>query len=407
MFAIPYGNHMEERRKGVTLMDRSKAKHRGHGEGSIYYRKSDDRWVASFLLEDGKRKYLYGKTRREAYEKLQKALQEQQQGILAVGPQQTMKHYLEHWLENVHKPTIRLSSYTRYRKILNTHILPALGHIQVQKLSAQHLQELYASKLKEGLSPKTIKLIHVVLHKALENAVDVNIIARNVADIAAKSLPREPRHEIQPLTIEQAQKLLEVARGHRLEALIILAVTTGMRRGELIGLCWSDIDFHEKSLYVRRTVDRISGNGYVKSEPKTASGRRKIFLPPFVIEALKQHRTRQEVARLKAGSEWKDPDLVFCNTHGGFSHPVHLYEMFQHLLEDAGLPRMRFHDLRHSAATILMAMGIHAKVVQELLGHSNITMTLNIYSHVLPSLQKEAMEKWDDLFGQQDDQRDH
>jgi integrase len=121
---------------------------------------------------------------------------------------------------------------------------------------------------------------------------------------------------------------------------------------------------------------------------------------------LKVHRTHQEAARLKAGSSWQENDLVFCNIHGGFVHPAHLYTEFQHLLVEAGLPRMRFHDLRHSAATILMAMGIHPKVVQELLGHSNIAMTLNIYSHVLPSLQKEAMEKWGDVFGQQDDQGD-
>jgi Phage integrase, N-terminal SAM-like domain len=136
---------------------------RGHGEGSIYRRESDDRWVGSLTLENGKRKYFYGKSRKEVQEKLQKALMEQKQGILATGPQQTLRQYLEHWLENVHKPTIRLSSYTRYRKILKTHILPELGHIAEQKLTAQHLQTLYAKKTKEGISSKTIKIIHAVL----------------------------------------------------------------------------------------------------------------------------------------------------------------------------------------------------------------------------------------------------
>ncbi len=338
----------------------TKQKQRGHGEGSIYQR-NDGRWAASISLEGGKRKTFYGKTRKEVQEKLMKALHEQQQGMLAMGPQQTMRHYLEHWLENVHKPTIRLSTYSRYCKMLNTHIFPALGHIQVQKLSAQHLQALYASKLKQGLSPKTIKIMHAVLHKAMENAVHVNLVARNVCDIAATSLPRLTRHEIQPLSKEQAKKLLEAAKGHRLETILLLAVTTGMRRGELIGLRWSDIDFHENSLYVRRTVDRITGNGYVVSEPKTASGRRKILLPPFVTQALKVHRTHQEAARLKAGSTWQENDLVFCNIHGGFVHPAHLYTEFQHLLEEAGLPRMRFHDLRHSAATCVTVSSLRGR----------------------------------------------
>jgi len=130
------------------------------------------------------------------------------------------------------------------------------------------------------------------------------------------------------------------------------------------------------------------------------------MLPSFVVELLKQHRVHQEEARLKAGAAWQENDLVFCNKHGGYLHPTHLYEMFQQLLEDAGLPHRRFHDLRHGAATILMAMGIHVKVIQELLGHSSAALTLNVYGHVLPSLQKEAMEKWDTLFGQREEQDD-
>jgi integrase len=376
---------------------------RGHGEGSIYRRK-DGRWAASITLENHRRKTYYGKTRKEVQEKLNAALHEQRQGTLATGKQQTMSHYLKYWLEEVHKPTIRLSSYDKYRKLLDRHILPELGHLQVQKLSAQQVQAFYTRKLEEGLSPSTIHVMHAILHKALGNAVRWGLVSRNVCDIV--SPPRQEHHEIRPLTIEQAQQLLEQARGHRLEVLLTLAITTGMRRGEIIGLRWSDINFEDQSLYIRRTVDRITRYGYVESEPKTARSRRRITLPSLVVNALQEQRTRQAKARLKAGKAWHENDLVFSNTHGGFLHPTHMYIAFQQLLKDAGLPPLRFHDLRHSAATILMAMGTNVKIVQELLGHSTAAFTLNVYGHVFPSLQKEAMEKWDILLRPQEEQDD-
>ena len=375
----------------------AKQKQRGHGEGSIYQRK-DGRWVASLTLEGGKRKEFYGKTRKEAYEKLKKAQHQQQQGTLVTGSQQTVKQYLEQWLEQVHKPTIRLSSYIKYRGILDRYILPVLGHLQVQKLTPQHVQAFYARMLEEGLTARSVHSIHSVLHKALDNAVRWGLVARNVCDVVSQ--PRPIQHEIQPLTKEQAQQLLWVARKHRLEGLLIVALATGMRRGELLALRWHDISFEDPSLHVRRTMNRIVGHGYVESETKTSKGRRKIMLPLFVVEALKQHRTRQLEARLRAGTGWQEHDLVFCNIRGGYLDPGNLLRMFHALVKEACLPPLRFHDLRHSAATILLGMGVHPKVVQELLGHSQIGMTMDTYSHVLPSLQKEAMDKWDDLFGE-------
>jgi integrase len=202
------------------------------------------------------------------------------------------------------------------------------------------------------------------------------------------------------LSEEQARMLLAVACGHRLEALLTLALTTGMRRGELLALRWQDINFDNKSLHILRTLNRLVGYGFIETEPKTSKSRRKIILPDFVIDMLKQHRAHQLEERLKAGVEWQDHDLVFSNTHGGFLQPDRLREMLQKLLKEAGLPYMRFHDLRHSAATILLSMGVHPKVVQELLGHSAISMTMDTYSHVLPSMHQEAMEKMDETFRQ-------
>jgi integrase len=367
------------------------------GEGSIYQR-ADGRWVAQVPIEGGKRKLLYRKTEKEAMSALRKAMNEQEQGTLATGPQQTLKAYLTHWLEEVHKPTIRLSSYIKYQKLISSYIIPSLGNVRLQKLTPQQVLGLYRQKEKDGLSPKTINSIHGVLHKALDNAVRWNLVSRNVCDLV--SPPRLVKHEIQTLTMEQAHQLLEAARGHRLEGMLMLALTTGMRRGELLGLKWGDIDFENHFLQVRRSLDFIAGHGgYIETEPKTARSRRKIILPDFVIAALKQQKVQQLEWQLKASDEWQEKNYVFTGFKGWPINPRYINKLFDKLLLEAGLSHMRFHDLRHSAATLLLSMGVNPKVVQEILGHSTISMTMDTYSHVLPSMHKEAMEKWDDAFG--------
>jgi integrase len=375
---------------------------RGHGEGSIYQR-SDGRWAASISLEGGKRKTFYGKTRKAVQEQLKTALHQQQQGILATGPQQKVEQFLQHWLENVHKQSIRSRTYERYEEIVRLHLVPGIGHHQLQKLSPQHLQLFYTNKLEEGLSTTTVISFHNVLHKALETAVRWNLISRNVCDLV--SPPRRKRFEIQPLSVEQVQQLVAVTRDHRLEALFLLALATGMRRGELLGLKWQDINFQTDMLQIRRILTRVptkvklpQGAAYVEAEPKTEKGRRSILLPPFVVEALKQHRARQLEARLKAGAAWQEHDYVFCTSVGTHLHPTRdVLNQLKVLLAKAGLPAIRFHDLRHSSATMLLSMGVHPKIVQELLGHSQISMTLDTYSHVLPTMQKEAMSKLNEL----------
>ncbi len=366
------------------------------GLGSVYPRK-DGRWGADFIVEEtGKRKTVYGRTAKEAAEKLQQALFEQKQGTFADGPKQKLETFLNHWLEDVHKPTVRVSSYKRYRIILDKHLIPYLGHIQIQKLTAQHVQSAYAKILKDGYKPATVRAIHAVLHKALGQAVRWHLVGRNVCNEV--SLPRVPKFEIHPLTKEQAQKLLDVARGDRFEAMLVLALLTGMRRGEILGLRWSDIDFESGTLHIRRSVNHITGYGFIETEPKTAASIQVIPLPEVVIDVLRQHRLYQLEAQSQAGAKWQERDLVFCNKIGGFFSLSQLYQQYRKLLSDAGLPRLRFHDLRHSAATILLTLGIHPKVVQERLGHSKIAMTMDTYSHVLPTMQEEASERLDDLF---------
>jgi len=374
-------------------------KHRKNGEGTLFKRK-DGRYQASFIPENGKRKYVYGKTQGEALEKLRKAQQEEKQGTLATGPRQKLGDYLNQWLEQVHKPMIRVSTYIEYRSLLNRHIVPELGNIYLQKLTPQHIQTFYATKQREGRAPRSVAIMHAVLHSALEHAVRWNLVSRNVVSLV--SPPRMEKHEAVLLTSAQAQKLLEVAKGQHMYALLVIAVTTGMRRGEILALHWSDIDFQASTLFVRHTVNRYPGYGFVENEPKTKSSRRKIVLPNIVIEALKAHRSIQDDMRLKAGEKWIEHDLIFSSKHGDYLYPTTLGGRFHKLLDAAGLPSMRFHDLRHSAATILLTMGVHPKVVQELLGHSSIAMTMDTYSHLLPSMQKDAMDRINDVFLQED-----
>src|SRR5258706_6888759 len=251
--------------------DKRRHKPRGKGEGSIFYREDRKEWVAQLTLEEGKTRQVYRKKREEAAKELQQMLYEQQQGKLIAKSKQSMRQYLEQWFEQVHSPSIRETTYAKHHILLHKHILPALGHIQVQKLSPQHVQAFYASKLTEGLSPGYIRIMHALLHKALDNAVKWELVSRNVCNVV--TAPRLVQHEIQPLTLHQAQQLLETAKGHRLEAIFALAITTGMRKGELLALRWQDVDWAEGCLQVRRTVSYIHRKGFVETAPKTQKSR--------------------------------------------------------------------------------------------------------------------------------------
>jgi integrase len=371
---------------------------RGNGEGSVYKQK-DGLWAASITLEGRKRKYFYGKTRKEVQEKLAAALHEQKQGTLVATPQQTVGQFLTDWLENTHKQSVRPRTYERYREAIQLHLIPGLGHHQLQRLSVQHVQAFYKSKLTEGLSPTTVRYYHSVLHNALVAAVKWGLVVRNVCDLATP--PRRARFEIQPLTPEQVQQFLKAIQGHKWEALFTLALATGMRQGEVLGLKWQDIHFTTGTLQVRRILTRIpsetEGKVYIEAEPKTQKSRRSIIVASFALEVLKRHRKRQLETKLKAGPFWEEHDYVFCTLTGTHLRPAHVIDEFKKLLKKGGLPAIRFHDLRHSAATLLLSLGVHAKVVQEMLGHTQISMTMDIYSHVLPGMQQEAVSKLNTL----------
>src|SRR5581483_1884912 len=249
-----------------------KQKRRGKGEGTVYQRKSDNRWVAEITLEDGTRKPLYGKTQEEVIAKLKEAQYQLRQGTLATGPRQKLGDHLNWWLEEVRKMKLRPGSYARYRIVLDTHILPRLGHIQLQKLTLQKIQSFYNEKYKEGHSASAIHIMRNILSKGLDYAVQARMISYNPCKGA--TLPPLERRKVQPLTLEQAQHLLTVAKGHSLEAMLAVAISTGMRHGELAALRWEDVNFDEGSLYIHRTVTRMPRLEYVEGDPKTKTSER-------------------------------------------------------------------------------------------------------------------------------------
>lgn len=378
---------------------------RGNREGSIYRRKSDGLWVGSITLDSGKRKVFYGKRQQEVIEKVKKALYEQQQGTLpTLSPKQTVAQFLQIWLESSQVQSKRPRTYERYEEVVRLHIVPALGRYQLQRLTAQQVQAFYADKLKVGLSPTTVSTFHTVLHSALKTAKKWKLVTENVCDFVDP--PRTEHYEAQPLTLEQSRKLLSFAHGRPIEAILTLTLATGMRLGELMGLKWQDIDMKAGTLHLQRILSRVptklqreGQKGYVEASPKTKKSRRSLMIAPFALKVLVQHRERQQEAKKQAGDRWVENDYVFCTSIGTRLNPsTSIQKPLKLLLKEAELPDVRFHDLRHSAATLLLGMGVHPKIVQEILGHSNINITMDIYSHVLPSMQKAAIDVLNSAF---------
>jgi integrase len=273
------------------------------------------------------------------------------------------------------------------------HIVPALGHIKLKKLTPLHVQQFYGAKLESGLSKRTVEYIHTVLHAALKQAVRWELVPRNVTE--AVDPPRPNNKERPTFTLEQARLLLEAARGDRFEALYVLAIHTGMRRGELLGLSWDDVDLEKGLLHVRQA---LAPDGKSFGYPKTAKGRRRLRLTSETVDALKKHRIAQNEERLRQGSSWRDHGLVFCSMVGTPMSPDNLVRRsYKPLLNRAALPQIPFHCLRHTFATLMMPNG-HPKVVQEMLGHSRVSTTLDIYSHASQDMQDEAVRRFGTLF---------
>jgi integrase len=381
-------------------------KKRGNNEGSIVRRK-DGLWMAQMTVgrnpETGKskRSTFYGKTRKDVADKLAKALRDQQQGVFVEPHKLILSEWLDKWLWDYKKPRLRSTTFDNYEMLIRCHLKPALGNMALRTLRPEHLQHFYNEKGKEGLSPRSVQLMHTVLHGALSQAEKNQLVARNVSKLTER--PQGVRRDVQTLTADQvATSLLPALKDDRLFAVIYLAFGTGLRRGELLALRWQDVDLKEGVLQVRQTLARVNTydekGGMKKTqlifqEPKTAQSRRYVPIPEACMVALNRHRAQQAEERLLLGPGYEDHGLVVCQPDGRPIDPRNFLRYFKKILKQAGLPDIRLHDARHTFATMMLELGESPKTVQTMLGHSRVGITLDIYTHVSLELEKKAAAK--------------
>lgn len=343
-------------------------------------------------------------TRREAEEALTDAIHRRNTGLDISHGKLTVGQYLDRWLSDYAANNVSAATLLRYQGIVANHLRPAIGRIQLSDLRPAHIQRAYAEALKTGarkdrragaLSARTVLQHHRVLREALTHAVRWQLIARNPADAVAP--PKPSRHEMRVLNREEAQTLLAAAEQDSLYCLLHLALTTGARLGELLALRWSDVDSTSGTLRITRSAQRLPREGIVFHAPKTHRSIRPIALSPVTVRILRSHRVSQSKQRLALGSDYADRDLVFANALGQPLDGTAVTKRFQQRAQSAGLGHLRFHDLRHTAATLMLSAGTHPKVVSERLGHATINITLDTYSHVLPDMQHEAAVALDAL----------
>jgi integrase len=366
-------------------------KRRGRGEGSIYYRATDETWVGSISLghgPDGKRRrrVVYGKTKQEVQADLRRIQGEFDTGLLADVTKLKVGEYLDNWLEHTAKNKVRPTTHLRYDQLVRLHLKPAIGGVPLAKLRAYDVQACYRVMARDGAGARSCQMAGVVLHAALKDAVRLGMVPFNAAQGIAK--PKPQKAEMQVYDREQALLFLDAAKEDRLYALYVLALDSGMRQGELFGLEWSDIDFDRGTVQVQRTLEEISGRMRPK-ETKSARGRRQINLSRFTLDALHEHR-KAMLAEGHAGGP------IFCDCDGGWLRKAEAAARENR--EPRPLPRIRFHDLRHTCATLLLLADENVKVISERLGHASIQLTLDTYSHVLPTMQQRAADKMDGIF---------
>jgi integrase len=379
-----------------------RTKGRANGDGDVFPRKNKVGRITSYrgayVGPDGRRRYVSGKNKEEARKALREARSNADAGLVFDAGKLMLGDYLDRWLADSVKDTVRQRTYERYESIVRVHIRPAIGRVKLKALTPAHARALYRQKLDSGLAPRTVNYIHVTLHKALRQAVSDGLVPRNAtSDVKA---PRPEKPEIRPLSPEQARKLVATACeiGDRYEALYVLALHCGLREGELLGLRWSDVDLSgpTATVQIRRTFSETR-TGHKFEKPKNGKGRA-LKCSQKATEALRSHRSRQDGKKHRVGSLWQDNGLVFPTTTGTTMSGTNLLgRHFKPLLKRAELPAIRFHDLRHTCATVLLKMGQHPKYVQELLGHASISITLDIYSHVIEGMGDGLADAMDEV----------
>ncbi|MET9592029.1 tyrosine-type recombinase/integrase [Streptomyces sp. NPDC006516] len=389
---------------------------RANGDGTVYQRK-DSRWeAAGYVLAPGntrKRVRVYGTTRKEALAKLTEKIAASNLGLPVAAADSTVGMYLTYWLNSVAVHQVRENTHTRYTACVRLHLNPGLGAKKLARLTARDVRT-FLDRLRvacqcctqgrdtdrrsccaigqccnKRLSPLTVTYVHSVLKSALEHAVREDDLPRNVARNVKTPAPRPRRFK--PFTASEARQFLHATSSDRLHALYELALRTGLRKGELLGLHWDDLDLNTGTAAIHRSLQRTRTGGLTVLHTKTRASERRIVLPTECVNSLKTHWEQQEEARQVAGTGWSDNGLVFTTLTGGPLEPANLTRSFSRLLNRAGLRRIRFHDLRHSTATLLLEQGVDIVVIKELLGHAHIGVTAGVYAHVRLRLQRQAI----------------
>ncbi len=369
------------------------ATRRGHGDGSIYERRENGKvrvvGIISLGWANGKRirKTVSGASRAQVRSKL-KEIQRNADAGLAVGQaSQTVGEWLTKWLSQLEAgQKRRAATLRRYSSLVRVHLIPGLGHYRLDKLSRVHVDDLLAAKLHE-LQPRTVHHLRAVLRTALNRAVRDGLVLRNAAALTDPvEVPDQPRRF---LTTAEAQAVLKAAQAERLEALYVLAINVGLRIGEALALRWQDVDLDAGRLSVVYNLQRVRGK-LVLVEPKTEKSRRRVGLPPAVVQALLDHGARQRKEKLRQLPLWQDSDLIFTSQIGSPLDPSDVSRDFRAFLARKGLPRVRFHDLRHASGSIMLKNGVPMVTVSGILGHSNIATTVDIYGHVEQAAFDEA-----------------
>lgn len=366
-----------------------------YSSGGSICKRSDGRWEARYMDLDGSRHSMYGRTKSEVQKRLISTLNSVQEGALTFSPITSVEDLCDRWLEYV-ACTVRTRTFVTYSYIVKIHIKPHIGNVPVRQLTVLHVQNLLNDLRSGGLSPRSVVHVRAVLRTALNQAIRLDLVSRNVAQLA--SPPRLDENHSLPLTVAESRAVLSCVRDTDLECIITLAISLGLRQGEILGLRWTDVDFDKGHLHVRNALCRTAGS-YVLAQTKTAKSQRMLALPAGAVASLQRHKVRQRKYRTIAQNEWQEeiPDLVFTTFTGRPLHSSTIHHQFNKVLDLCNLPRRPFHALRHTAATLALGQGVDLKTVSTMLGHSQISLTANTYATTLPSLLVEAAIKINDL----------
>lgn len=359
------------------------AKRRTKGEGSIWYDSKNDRWMAKITLPNKKRRTKSGKVRKELLDWLTDQRNKIRQGTFVTDENVKLGNFITSYMENVAVHNLRPRTYISHAGYVRNHIVPELGEIKLESLRPDQVQAFYTKKLESGLSPRTVQYIHSVLRKTLDQALRWGMVTRNVCDLV--DAPRPVRKAPEIWNAEQIKLFLEAVKNHKYYPIYVMAIYTGMRQSEILGLRKIDIDLDNGIVHVQQQVQWVRGQGFVIMDVKTEKSKRPIVLPATALEVMSEH--------LKSAPG----ELAFTASTGNPVYSNSLYRHFKNTIKKLELPDVNFHSLRHFHASALLVAGVHPKVVQERLGHSQISTTLDIYSHTVPGLGKKAAEKFDKM----------